>query len=219
MPSRNMAGSGDGDRVYRAIKARAIACGFDPGEPIRVNLLAAQLSVSTTLIRAALNMLVAEGLVTRVPRKGFVAMSLSDEWFIGLYRLNQYLLDAALTVHSPDAEALAAAASTVAGIGNELDGGERNTPDAIAGYTGLLFSCIAQLSANAHVVESVERINDNLRYVRTLEAEQLDDVPGELINICELFLAERLDEAAEAIAEYHASRLALLPELLASLRK
>jgi DNA-binding GntR family transcriptional regulator len=218
MPNRNEA-AGDGDRVYRAIKARVIACGFGPGEPIRPGLLAAQLGVSTTPIRAALNRLVAEGLVTREPRKGFVAMSMSKDKFIGLYRLNQHLLDAALTMHSPNAKVMAAAASAIAGIGNELDGGERNTSDGIVGYTSLLFSCIAQLSGNAHVVESVEHINDSLHYIRTIENEQLDDVAGELINICELFLADRRDELAKAIAEYHARRLALLPELLAALRK
>jgi DNA-binding GntR family transcriptional regulator len=218
MPNRNVAGGG-GDRIYRAIKARAVACGFGPGEPIRLGLLAAQLGVSATPIRAALNMLAAEGLVRREPRKGFFAMSMSEDRFTGLYRLNHHLLDAALTVHSRNAKALAAAASTIAGIGNELDRAEGNTPDAIVGYTGLLFSCIAQLSGNAHVVESVERINDGLHYIRTLEHEQLDDVPGELISICELFLVERLDEVAKAIAEYHARRLALLPKLLAALRK
>jgi hypothetical protein len=147
------------------------------------------------------------------------AASDDDNRFVGLYRLNRHLLDAALTVHSPEAKAMTAAASTIAGIGNELDRGERNTPDAIAHCTGLVFSCIARLSGNAHVVESVEHINDSLHYIRTIEHEQLDDVPGELINICELFLAEPVDEVARAIAEYHARRLALLPELLAALRK
>ena len=221
MPNRSAAGAGDGNRVYLAIKARAIACDFGPGEPIRLSPLAARLGVSTTPIRAALNMLVAEGLVTREPHKGFVAMSMSEDRFTGLYRLNQLLLDAAITVHihNPSVAVLEAAATTVAGIGNRLDDGERCSPDTIAGYTGLLFSCIAQLSTNAHVVNSVERINDGLHYIRALEHEQLDDVPAELMTICELFLAEQFDAVAKAIADYHASRLALLPELLAALRR
>jgi DNA-binding GntR family transcriptional regulator len=218
MPNRNGA-AGDGDRVYTAIKVRVIACRFRPGEPIRPGILAAQLGVSTTPIRAALNRLAAEGLVTREPRKGFVAMSMSEDRFVGLYRLNQHLLDAALTVRSPNANVMAATASAIADIGHQLDCGERNTSDGIAGNTGLLFSCIAQLSGNAHVVESVEHVNDSLHYIRTIEHEQLDDVPAELINICELFLAERVDDVGRATAEYHARRLALLPKLLAALRK
>ncbi len=219
MSNRTAAGASDRDRVYLAIKARAIACDFGPCEPIRLSPLAARLGVSTTPIRAALNRLVAEGLVTREPQKGFVAMSMSEHRFTGLYRLNQLLLDAALTVHSPSTEVWEAAATTVAGIGNQLDNGERCTPDTIAGYTGLLFSCIAQLSSSAHVVKSVERINDGLHYIRALEHEQLEDVPAELLSICELFLAEQLDAVAKAIADYHACRLKRLPELLAALRQ
>jgi DNA-binding GntR family transcriptional regulator len=218
MPNRNGA-SGDDDRVYSAIKARVIAWGFRPGEPVRPGILAAQLGVSATPIRAALNRLAAEGLVTREPRKGFVALSMSEDRLVGLYRLNHHLLDAALTVPSPNANVMAAAASTIAGIGHDLDCGERNTSDGIAGYTGLLFSCIARLSGNAHVVESVEHVNDCLHYIRTIEHDQLDDVPGELIDVCELFLAERVDDVARAITKYHARRLALLPKLLAVLRE
>jgi hypothetical protein len=47
----------------------------------------------------------------------------------------------------------------------------------------------------------------------------LDDVPAELVNICELFLAERFEEVGKATSEYHARRLALLPKLIAALRK
>lgn len=214
MASRIAAGAGNRDRVYLAIKARAIACEFSPGEPIRLSPLAAQLGVSATPIRAALSRLVAEGLVTREPQKGFAAMRMSERRFAGLYRLNRLLLDSALTMHSPGAEVRAATTATIARIGSELDGGGRFTPDAIAGYTGALFSCIAQLSTNAHIVESVNRINNRLHFVRVLEHEQLDDVPGELASLCEFFLAEQFDAAVNAIADYHASRLALLPQLL-----
>lgn len=222
MASRIAAGPGNRDRVYLAIKARAIACEFSPGEPIRLSPLAAQLGVSATPIRAALSRLVADGLVTREPQKGFAAMRMSERRFAGLYRLNRLLLDSALTMHSHGAEVRAATTAAIAGIGSVLGGGGRITADAIAGYTGALFSCIAQLSSNAHIVESVDRINNRLHFVRVLEHEheheQLDDVPGELASLCEFFLAEQFDAAVNAIADYHASRLALLPQLLDNFR-
>ncbi len=208
-----------GERIYRAIKARALACGFGPGEPIHLGALAAQLGVSTTPIRAALNMLAAEGLVTRDPRKGFRAMTLSEDRFLGLYRLNQNLLDAAITTHGPGEDVLATAVSAIAGIANELGTGERKEPDAIAGYTELLFSGIAHLSGNEQIVKSIERINENLRCIRALEAKRSGGVSGELLGICELFLAKRRDEVVKAIEKYHARRVALLPELLAGLQR
>jgi hypothetical protein len=69
------------------------------------------------------------------------------------------------------------------------------------------------------VVESIERINNSLHYMRSLESEKLDDVPGELIGLCELFLAGRREALTKAISQYHARRLALLPILLADLRR
>ena len=219
MPNRYVPGASEGDRVYHAIKARAIAYEFGSGQPIRLSPLAAQLGVSTTPIRAALNMLAAEGLVIREPQKGFFAMTMSEERFAGLYRLNYVLLDAAVILHEPSVDTVASVASAVSAIADELGSGEPGSADAIAGCTGRLFACLARLSNNPHVVASVERVNDSLRHIRTLEQTHLDDVPAELMNICELFLAERLDDVAKALADYHDKRLSLLPVLLAAARQ
>lgn len=146
-------------------------------------------------------------------------MKVSQDEFIELYRRNRLLLEVALTTHRPSDARLDAAATAVATIGNALDFGAPLTPGAVADYTGRLFSCIAQLSENPRIVECVETINGRLRHLRTLEYECLDDVPGELMNICEQFLADRLDETANAIAHYHSRRLGVLSELLAASAK
>lgn len=135
-----------------------------------------------------------------------------------LYCLNQVLLTAALTTRGPKAGISAATASTVATIGNELDRKESHSPDTIAKYTGQLFFCIAESARDTHVAGCVHLINGGLYYVRTLECQQLKDVPLELMDICELFLAERFDELAEAIADYFDKRLALLASSTGLLR-
>lgn len=221
MPVINTSEARNSDRVYLAIKARAVACAFDPGKPIRVSPLASQLGVSTTPIRAALNMLVADGLVRRRPQKGFIAVSMSEERFNGLYDLNLLLLEAALTAKQAGTKLLAAAAPVVAGLGRQLDDDKGCNPEAIGRYTGELFSCVAALSGNARVVETVERINDSLNYIRVLECRRSNDVCVELMTICELLLAEPLNAAttAIAIADYHAGRRARLPQLLATARR
>ena len=219
MPDSRTAGTGDRDRVYLAIRARALAYDFNPGEPIRLSPLATQLGVSTTPIRMALNRLVAEGLVRREPQKGFIALSLSEDRFKGLYSLNQLLLNAALSVRRPDTNLLDAAAPIVAGTGNELDERTDSAPNTIARCTGELFLGIATLSRNAHVVNSVARVNDGLNGIRKVECRELDGVHAELMNLCELLLAERFDAVAKVIPTYHARRLARLPELLAALQK
>lgn len=134
-------------------------------------------------------------------------------------RLNQRLLETALSTLDSDPGLVEDVASVIAEPGKELERDEWNTSDAVAGYTGRLFSCIARLSAEAAVHKAIARVNDELRHIRTLEHEQLDDVAGELIEVCELPLAERFDKVAEAAATYHARRPALLPRLLDRLGK
>ena len=219
MPDRITFNTCNGDRVYQAIKARAVACDFDPGEPIRLSPLASSLGVSTTPIRAALNMLVAEGLVRREPQKGFIAMTLSAERFQGLYSLNQLLLQTALTARTPDGRRFAAAAGVVNRISHVLDDEAGCTAETTAKCTGDLFRCIAELAGKPHITEAVERVNDSLEFIREYECRQPGTVRAELVTICDLFLAEQFDATVRAIADYHASRKTQTPELLVSLKQ
>ena len=219
MPDTNTVGASDGDRVYRAIKARAIAFAFNPGEPIRLNPLADSLGVSTTPIRAALNMLVAEGLVRREPQKGFIAMGLSEERFRGLYSLNQLLLEAALTARPPGQKQVDTIVPVVADIASKLGDNADLSAREFAGLTSELFLQIAELSGNANMVEAVERINDSLNFVRVLECREPGCIARELLTICELLLTESFDEAARALAAYHRRRQTVTPKLLATLNQ
>ena len=207
------------NRVYLALKARAVACDFSPDEPILLKPLAKNLGVGTPPVRAALNMLVAEGLVKRAPQKGFVAISLSEDRLCGLYRLNQFLLDAALNTGSLDLGKLERAIARVAAASSMLDNDQECLPNMIARHTGRLFLSIAELSGNTHVADSVNRINDSLYFVRALETRHLDGTRAELTNICELFLAEQLEATGAAIREYHAARFKALPLLLDALKR
>ena len=207
------------NRVYLALKARAVACDFSPDEPIRLKPLAKHLGVSTPPVRAALNMLVAEGLVKRAPRKGFIAISLSEDHFRGLYSLNQFLLDAALNIRSLDLGKFENAGARVATVSSILDNDKECSPNMIARHTGRLFLSIAELSGNTHVIDSVDRINDRLYFMRALETRHLDGTRAELTNICELFLAEQFEATSGAIREYHAARFEALPLLLDALKR
>jgi len=219
VPDTNTVGASDGDRVYRAIKARAIAFAFNPGEPIRLNPLADSLGVSTTPIRAALNMLVAEGLVRREPQKGFIAMGLSEERFRGLYSLNQLLLEAALTARTPGRRRVDTIMPVVTDIASKLDDATGLNAREFASLTGELFLQIAELSGNTNMVEAVERINDSLNFVRVLECREPGAVSRELLTICELLLMESFDETARALAAYHRRRQTVTPRLLATLNQ
>lgn len=217
MPTRQPTDSGGRGRVYREIKAKLISSAFEPGQRIPLGPLAKGLGVSTTPVRDALTLLAARGLAIREPGKGFIAIRLSADRFAGLYHLNEITLTTALVTRDPAANPPAAAA-VVTSIRDQLEREENRSPEAIAACTGELFSCIAA-HPNAHIAQTLGRINDRLFYVRTLEYRKSSDIAVELIGICELFLAERFGELKEAITKYHARRLAQLPEVMELLRR
>lgn len=207
------------DRAYRLIKALAIACEFGPDEPIRPRSLASQLGVSAARVRAALERLVAEGLVARKTRNRFAGVGIAKASLPVVYRLNRRLLSETLRSHGSDGDLLGAALADIASIGYELELDCPASGDRIAEITGRLFSSIARLSATRRIVRPVQHINDRLRCVRKREYTHLDDVPAELLNICIPLLADRRTPAIRAIADYHDRRLALPPRLLESLSK
>lgn len=66
------------DYVYGELRRRLMAGAFLPGEPLREEHIATQLSVSRTPVRNAIERLIADGLVTREGRRGAVVLGWQD---------------------------------------------------------------------------------------------------------------------------------------------
>ena len=66
------------DYVYGELRRRLMAGSFLPGEPLREEHIATQLSVSRTPVRNAIERLIADGLVTREGRRGAVVLGWQD---------------------------------------------------------------------------------------------------------------------------------------------
>ena len=85
------------DRVYQLLKTRIIELDLGPGERLQVEKLAAQLGVSPTPVREALNRLSAEGIVTAAAYRGFhVSPLLSAEELTKLLSARRVIETAAL---------------------------------------------------------------------------------------------------------------------------
>ena len=203
-----------GDRVYEVVKANVISHAFPPGRRIYLQPLADQLGVSTMPVREALNRLAAEGLVIKAPRKGFIAMSLSADDLQGYYELTRLLLVKELEGLDDAARRTLPEFEPIAVVLYKLIRRAISSVDTLAAYTGEVFALIASLGGNDHVVLSVERANDHLHYIRTLECQHLDNVQSELVLLCELVLAGRCEELIQNIQRYHDQRIELLPALL-----
>lgn len=76
-----------GLRVYEKLRQQAIEYGFRPGERVNEVKLAGELNVSRTPVRAALNRLVSEGLLTLVPNKGFYRQPIDIDAIRSLFEL------------------------------------------------------------------------------------------------------------------------------------
>ena len=208
-----------GDRVYEAVKARVIARDFPQGERIYLQPIADELGVSTMPVREAFNRLAAEDLVIKAPRKGFIAKTLSEEDLLGHYELTRLLLVNELEALDAARRRKLTEFEPIATVLYKLIRRAISDVNTLAGYTGEIFSLIASFGGNTHVTFSIDRANDHLYYIRTLECQYVDDVQSELVLLCELILAGRCDELIEGIHRYHDRRAALLPTLLETARR
>lgn len=202
-----------GDRIYHAIKASVIAYAFPEGKRIYLEPIAEDLNVSTTPVREALNRLAAEGLVIKAPRKGFLAMSLASDKLLGHYEMTKLLLVHELEELDADARSRLSKHEAIAEVLFKLNRRDIKNPEALAAYTAEIFRQFAALSGNTHVVHSINRANDHLHYIRTVEYSRLPDIQGELIMLCELLLGGHHEELVKTVQSYHDTRIELLPEL------
>lgn len=208
-----------GDRVYQAIKARLVAYEFPQGERIYLEPIAEALGVSTTPVREAMNRLAERDLVIKAENKGFFAVTLSEERFRGNYELTCLLLTLGLENLPPEQQQRMHDYASIANILNRLNRRVTTDVGALARYTGEIFSAIATLTENSAVELAVDRANDHLYFVRTLESRHIADVQGELKLFCELLLGSKREELIEEIHSYHAERLDLLPKLMRRIRQ
>jgi DNA-binding GntR family transcriptional regulator len=79
------------DRAYALIKRRILERQFQPGERIREDLVAGEISMSRTPVREAINQLATEGFIVNVPRKGLFCASVSKEEFLDFLGIREAL--------------------------------------------------------------------------------------------------------------------------------
>ena len=65
--------------AYKFIKSKLLSGEIKPGERIREDILAEEISMSRTPVRESINKLAAEGFVVQIPRKGIFATRLTFE--------------------------------------------------------------------------------------------------------------------------------------------
>jgi DNA-binding GntR family transcriptional regulator len=216
---RKWAKAAAGNRIYQAVKASVVAHAFPDGRRIYLQPIADALGVSTTPVREALNRLAAEDLVIKAPRKGFIAITLSENGLRAYYELTRLLLTKELERLDTGARRKLPEFEPIAAVLYKLNRRVLSDVRTLADYTGEIFSDIASLGENAYIVRSIERANDHLYYIRTIECQHLENIQDELRMLCELLLASRCEDLLRAIHKYHDARVEILPMLIELTRR
>jgi DNA-binding GntR family transcriptional regulator len=122
---------------------------YRPGQWIREHALRAEFGFSNGPVREALQALVAEGLLERVPYSGIRVASLTDTQIVELFQLRLALLELAaeLAARRCDPAALAKAEGVIAEA-------RRNWTDGTRPFTGHLMQWLVDAAGNAALAQS-----------------------------------------------------------------
>jgi DNA-binding GntR family transcriptional regulator len=154
------------DRAYSAIRL-AIANGdLRPGFPLLETELSAQLGMSRTPVREALNRLKAEDMVETIRRKGIFVKTLSTEELSHMYEMAEGLEGMVAYLVASEADArLDELESNILTMEQAL--AENNTDNWIAADEDY-HTALYNLCKNSYLVENLTRVHEKLRFARVI---------------------------------------------------
>ena len=160
------------ERIYAIIKDLAVEYEFRPGQKINEVELAAQLSVSRTPVRAALNRLERDGFVVIVPNKGFYAREITPDSVRELYELRAAVERAAFVLacrRASDSDL----ESTIAAWERHNSLAEEGSWAKIALADEAFHMALTRLSKNEQMALALESISSRIRFFRRIALEAL----------------------------------------------
>jgi DNA-binding GntR family transcriptional regulator len=141
------------DRAYRAIKEAILTLSLEPGTALVESDLAAQLGISKTPVRDALQELEREGFVARVPFKGTYVTDLTAQDVSEIFQLRAVL------------EGLAARLATPVFTAEELAQLTQNLDDAEAALAAGDLALCSEKSRSLHQAIIAHAGNERLRQI------------------------------------------------------
>lgn len=190
------------ERVYEALRTEILDTTLPPGEPVSEAALADRLGVSKTPVREALRLLVHDGLVLVLPRKGYVVRPVGFDDVIEVLSLRHVLepslaADAALRRLPHHIEQLRAL----------LDEDRRTVTTGLDVEPGLRqHELIAEIGGNARAVTVMRSLLDESRRINMIMAGyQMKWQAADLTEheqIIEAIVARDPDAAATSMAAH-----------------
>ena len=187
-------------KLYEQLKEMAVSYHFRPGERINEVELAAQLNVSRTPIREALNRLATVGFLTSTANKGFFARMLEANTLFDLYELRAFLEQAAVRLACQRAsdEEIAALRDFLL----EQDESEEISAGEMLKLDEEFHLRLVDLSQNEEILKTVRSISERIRFARWVDLQSRRSSHGQHLQVTSL-LAERKEDECAAFVLAH----------------
>jgi DNA-binding GntR family transcriptional regulator len=208
MPPAPELGFSRAELVYRSIKGLIRDGGFPPGQRLKEAELADRLGVSRTPVREALSRLMADGLLTLHPMRGFAVAELDRQQVLELYALREFIEGAAARFaaqHASPHEIRSLRAMIE--DSRKIDGRDAS---AHASMNKRFHAAIGEASHNRYLKEALARLADSLDLIRKttfLIEGRTGDVERQHLTILDAIEARDAD-GAEAAARDHIRKAA-----------
>ncbi len=197
------------EKVYEKVKGLAIDYHFRPGERVNEVELAAQLGVSRTPVREALNRLSKDGFMNFVPNKGFYSRDLTPEGVRELYEVRMVIEQSTFRFACQRATDEEIAATTAIWEEVSQHRPPQNDQDwaKIAEIDERFHMEIARISHNSRLYEMLDSLNSLSRFFRRIDLEtpvRRNNAYDEHVDIITA-LRQRDIEKGVALIEQHIS--------------
>ncbi|WP_170476121.1 GntR family transcriptional regulator [Ruegeria arenilitoris] len=201
------------DDIYEQVKAMAVSFRLHPGDRLNEVALSKELGVSRTPLREALNRLVAERLFDFRPGQGFFCRLLDAQGVFDLFELRQIIEVAAARSACERAtdQELRALNDELHSTGLDVTG---LTVEEAVRRDEAFHLGIARLSGNMELLQTLERINERIRYIRwvSMNLDRVHRSKGEHKRIMHALLERDVDKAALNLGEHITKRMDQIQE-------
>ncbi|WP_409160646.1 GntR family transcriptional regulator [Pectobacterium sp. B2J-2] len=161
------------EKVYEKVKGLAIDYHFRPGERVNEVELAAQLGVSRTPVREALNRLAKDGFMNAVPNRGFYSRDLTPEGVRELYEVRMVIEQSTFRfacLRATDEE-IAATTAIWEEVSQHHPAQTEQDWAKIAEIDERFHMAIARISHNSRLYEMLDSLNSLSRFFRRIDLE------------------------------------------------
>jgi DNA-binding GntR family transcriptional regulator len=191
--------AGRAEWLAGVLRQRLWSGAYRPHQWIRENALRAEFGLSNGPVREALQLLVAEDLLERVPYCGIRVVALSDREVVELFQVRLALLELAaeLAAWRADKAAIARAPSVLDQVRANMKASSPPAPGHLMGW-------VVEASGNAQLARSWERLAGQARlyvYESTRRAADPGAMTRHAENLVSAIVAGRPAQARKAVRE------------------